>query len=114
MNIALYENAMQAVPLLLIALFLDGRVDTTHATTARSRKWERLQDRLFTLLGVIGFMTSMFVVAGVLTSSRTTDGIVLAALSGCISLLFAQIWRRFDRRKPAAETTSTPSVVSSR
>ena len=114
MNIALYENAMQAVPLLLIALFLDGRVDTTHATTARSRKWERLQDRLFTLLGVIGFMTSMFVVAGVLTSSRITDGIVLAALSGCISLLFAQIWRRFDRRKPAAETTSTPSVVSSR
>jgi hypothetical protein len=97
-NIALYEGAMQAVPLLLIALFLDSR-NAAQEGTPRSQWWERMQDRAFALLGVIAFMVSMFVVAGVTRSNPLLDAIVLAALSGCISLLLVQIWRRLERRR---------------
>jgi len=108
MEIALYENAMQAVPLLLVALFLDSRIDSDKSDSERTRRWARFQDRLFTILGVIGFMTSMFIVAGIVPVSRVTDGIVLSALSGCISLPFVQIWRRFDRRRtPAVDSPPT-------
>ncbi|GAA4185462.1 hypothetical protein GCM10022252_15880 [Streptosporangium oxazolinicum] len=96
MNTALYDNAMQVVPVLLIALFLDSR-GTDRQTGHRPRRWENAQDRLFALLGVVAFVVSMLVVAGVVDDSRVTAATVIAALSGCIGLLFARIWFRLIR-----------------
>lgn len=92
MDLHLYENAMQVVPILLIALFLGNRdVEERHATPM-GRSWDRAQDKIFAVLGVVAFYTSMFVVAGVVDDSPVTMGIVIAALSGSIALLFVQIW----------------------
>lgn len=93
----LYENTMQVVPLLLIALFLDS--DTTEDLTATrlTRWWIRMQDKAFALLGMLSFMTSMFIVAGVAEPSRGTAAIVITTLGLAISLLFARIWRRLDQ-----------------
>jgi hypothetical protein len=106
-GVALYENAMQVVPVLLIAVFLDTRSSDDQPMSRRQRSWERVQGRAFAVLGVIAFMVSLFVVAGVLDGADLTEAIVISALSGCISLLLARIWRRFEHNQnedePAGE-----------
>ncbi|MER5647065.1 hypothetical protein [Streptosporangium sp. NPDC002524] len=101
MKTALYDNAMQVVPVLLIALFLDTR-GVDRQTGHPPRRWENAQDRLFAVLGVVAFTVSMFVVAGVADGGRLTEAIVIAALSGCIGLLFARIWFRLTRNSGQA------------
>ena len=56
-----------------------------------------MPDKVYMVLSVVAFTTSTFVVADVVEASRFTLTIVVTALSGCISLLAGQIWRRFDR-----------------
>lgn len=93
-DLDLYTTTMQMVPLLLIALFVDNRIDEDRSSTRR--RWQRVQDQTYALLAVAAFFTSMFVTSDVIDSSRFTTAIVLAALSGTMTLLLLQIWRRFD------------------
>jgi hypothetical protein len=92
----LYEAAMQVVPLLLIALFLDNRrrFDAA-ATTRRGRAWQRFQERVVAGLSVVAFFVAMFVLAGVVPQGALTDGVVIAALAGALGLLVGMIWTRF-------------------
>ncbi|WP_410813466.1 hypothetical protein [Micromonospora sp. 067-2] len=92
----IYESAMQVVPLLLIALFLDNRstADTPRSTTGR--RLLRIQDRFIAGLGFIAFFTSMFVLAHVVKHSSVTSGIVIAAMGGATGLLFGLIWKRLS------------------
>lgn len=97
MGIALYTTAMQTVPLLLIALFLDIR--TPHEDSRMSQRLRRLQgamDRIFAVLGFVAFMTSLLVVAGAIDAGPVAAAIVIAALSGSMGLLFSRIWGRFS------------------
>ena len=87
---------MEMVPLLLIAVFIDNPGGEKRPSTARSLRWERRQDKVYALLAVAAFFTSLFVVSDVIDSSRATTAIVIAALSGTMTLLLLQIWRRFD------------------
>ena len=88
---------MQVVPLLLIALFLDRRSTADQTGTGRlAQVWFRLQNRIISVLGIVAFFVSMFVVAGVLEHTTITVSMVISALSGSVGLLFALIWRRFD------------------
>lgn len=98
MDKELYENAMQVVPVLLIALFLDTR-SSDRRKSRIARWWEDAQDKLFALLGVAAFMVSMLVVAAVVEGGKATAGIIIAALSGCTGLLLAKIWLRFARSR---------------
>lgn len=114
MDAPLYNNAMQVVPLLLIALFLDAR--SAHSTDPndtkigrRSRVWSQWQDKVFVFLGVAAFMISMLVVAGVAEPNKVTMAVVVAALAGCIGLLFARILRRFDQKPPRKAVTPPES-----
>lgn len=91
----LYEGAMQVVPLLLIALFLDNRASTAEPRSRLGRGLMRFQDRAITVLCLIAFFASMFVLVGTVPITAFTDAIVIAALSGSIGLLFGTIWRRF-------------------
>ncbi|SDD67568.1 hypothetical protein [Auraticoccus monumenti] len=84
---ALYEIALQVVPVLMIALFLDAR------TAAHPPLRARVQNRLYVGLCVGAFAVSLLVVAGVLRSGQATDAVVIAALTGCIILMAAQAWR---------------------
>ncbi|VXC08716.1 hypothetical protein [Pseudoclavibacter sp. 8L] len=95
MNSLLYEAALQVVPLLLIALFLDRRV-TGDETTARARRWHRWSSKFSLLLNGIAFMLSLFVVAGVIPAGSLTMAIVISAVAGSIGLLCGQIWQRID------------------
>jgi hypothetical protein len=84
MDVVLYETTMQVVPLLLIALFLDRRPSRTEGT-AGSHTYERVQNRIFLVLGLAGFMF----------------------------LLCTQIWRRFNRQAPrpaGRQAGSVPTV----
>lgn len=99
MNIDLYTSTMEVVPLLLIALFLDNRNVEAIPPKPKGR-WHGLPDKIYTVLGITAFTTSMFVVADVIDASRFTLTIVITALSGAISLLSAQIWQRFERDRP--------------
>lgn len=103
-DLLLYENAMQVVPLLLIALFLDNRSSADPSSTVRQRRLLRFQDRVIAGLGFIAFFTSMFVVAQVVGHSSLTSAIVIAALSGSIGSLFVLIWGRFGRQPRSAKT----------
>lgn len=96
MDLSLYQSAMEVVPLLRVALFLDDRAGDDEGMTARARSWQRLQDRVFTVFGLVGFVLSMVVVACSVDESRVTRAVVLVALGGCTGLLFARIWRRFE------------------
>ncbi|MGX6604022.1 hypothetical protein ACWKSP_18035 [Micromonosporaceae bacterium Da 78-11] len=93
----IYESAMQVVPLLLIALFLDNRSTAETSHSARGRRLLRIQDRVIAALGFIAFFTSMFVLAQVVEHSSMTSGIVISAVSGAAGLLFGMIWRRLNR-----------------
>lgn len=92
----LYESAMQVVPLMLIALFLDRRGSADGDLTPRMRRWYRLQDKLIAVLCAAAFFISLLVVAGSFEPNQVFSAVVIAALAGSIGILFAQIWRRFD------------------
>ncbi len=102
-NTDLYTTTMQMVPLLIIALFVDNRDEEEQRRTPRRRRWERAQDKAYALLAVAAFFTSMFVVSGVVRGSWFTTAIVIAALSGTMSLLLLQIWLRLDRRRQRSD-----------
>jgi protein-S-isoprenylcysteine O-methyltransferase Ste14 len=102
-DVDLYTTTMQMVPLLLIALFVDNRDDDDRSSTRR--RWQRVQDKTYALLAVAAFFTSMFVTSRVIDSSRFTTAIVLAALSGTMTLLLLQIWRRFNPRRRSDQET---------
>jgi hypothetical protein len=111
MNIPLYTSTMEVVPLLLIALFLDNR-NVESIPPRPVGRWYRLPDMTFTVLGITAFTTSMFVVAGVIVASRFTLAIVVTALSGAISLLSTQIWRRFEREGPRPSDSRREPIPS--
>ncbi|MEU1364466.1 hypothetical protein ABZ356_32065 [Micromonospora zamorensis] len=96
MKMALYEMAMQVVPVLLIALFIDTR-GTDRPTTGAMRRWTEVQDRLYAALGVVAFMASMLVVADIVAAGRVPAAIVIATLSGCMAMLYVRILQRFAR-----------------
>ncbi|TBN55525.1 hypothetical protein EYE40_15110 [Glaciihabitans arcticus] len=111
---AIYEGAMQVVPLLLIALFLDRRSTADQTGTGRLAKmWFRFQNRIISVLGIVAFFVSMFVVAGVLPHTSIAVSVVISALSGSIGLLFALIWRRIDA-DPSSDRSSSSSWASER
>ncbi|WP_229399276.1 hypothetical protein [Micromonospora okii] len=91
---ALYEGAMQVVPVLLIALFIESRTVDRSASRTK-RRWANLQDRVFAVLGIVAFMVSMLVVAGIATAGRGPAAIIIATLSGCMGLLYTRIEQRF-------------------
>ncbi|WAP52212.1 hypothetical protein OL239_02585 [Arthrobacter sp. ATA002] len=88
----LYETTAQIVPVLMIALFLDTRTAT--ATTGRSPRSKRLQNRVFIVLCVGAFSASLLIIAGVLLDGVITQALVIAALIGCIALMAEPAWRR--------------------
>ncbi|MER7586490.1 hypothetical protein ABTW72_03040 [Micromonospora sp. NPDC127501] len=90
----LYEGAMQVVPVLLIALFIEPRTIGRSANRTK-RRWANMQDRVYAALGAVAFTVSMLVVAGVATAGRGPAAIVIATLSGCMGLLYARIEQRF-------------------
>lgn len=93
----LYEGAIQVVPLLLIALFLDSG-STFEPKGGLARFLVKGQDRLIAVLGFLAFMLSMFVVVGSVPVNSWTNGIVIAALASAVGLLFGNIWQRFALR----------------
>lgn len=97
MNTLLYEAAVQVVPLLLIALFLDRRI-ATDETTPRARRWSRWSHRFSLVLNAIAFMVSLFILAGVMAASSLSTAVVISAVAGSIGLLCGQIWQRIDER----------------
>lgn len=96
MNHLLYESALQVVPLLLIALFLDRRIPGDE-TTASAQRWQRWSNKFSLLLNAIAFLLSLFIVAGVMPTSSLTTAVVISAVAGSIGLLCGQIWQRIDR-----------------
>lgn len=95
MSSLLYEAAVQVVPLLLIALFLDRRI-ASDETTARARRWRRWSNKFSLLLNAIAFMVSLFILAGVMPASSLSMAVVISAVAGSIGLLCGQIWQRLD------------------
>ncbi|GAA2230693.1 hypothetical protein GCM10010413_30270 [Promicromonospora sukumoe] len=100
MNSLLYEGALQVVPLLLIALFLDRRI-TNDATTERSRRLQRWSSKFSLVLNAVAFLVSLFIVAGVISASSLTVSVVISAVAGSIGLLCGQIWQRIDEEPRA-------------
>lgn len=100
MDHLLYESAMQVVPLLLIALFLDRRI-ANDGTTERAQRWQRWSSKFSLLLSAVAFLLSLFIVAGVMAASSFTVAIVISAVAGSIGLLCGQIWQRIDEQRPA-------------
>ncbi|MEU9830474.1 hypothetical protein AB0D67_02930 [Streptosporangium sp. NPDC048047] len=94
----LYEGAMQVVPVLLIVLFIETRSGDPQASP-RMRRWEDIQNRGYAALGLAAFLVSMFVVAGIVPVGRIPAVIVIAALSGCMGLLYARIQQRLVRNR---------------
>lgn len=88
----LYEAAVQVVPVLMIALFVDSRT----ATPVRERA-ARLQSRVYVLLSVVAFFVAILTVAEVLAPNQISAAVVLGALIGCIMLMGVQGWARFGR-----------------
>lgn len=103
MTTLLYEGALQVVPLLLIALFLDRRMASS-AANEKSRRLQRWSSKFSLLLNAVAFLVSLFVVAGVLAASSATVAVVIAAVAGSIGLLCGQIWQRIDEGSRSAPT----------
>lgn len=91
----LYENALQVIPVLMIALFLDTR--TAMSVTADRQRGTDVQKRAYIVLSVSAFAVSLSVVAGVLDPGKVTQALVIGALMGCTVLMAAQAWRRSER-----------------
>ncbi|SBT40751.1 hypothetical protein [Micromonospora auratinigra] len=92
----LYEGALQVVPVLLIALFIETRsLDRTGSRAMR--RWENVQDRVYAALGLVAFMVSLFVVAEIVPAGRLPAAIIIATLSGCMGMLYVRILQRFAR-----------------
>ena len=91
---ALYEITVQVVPVLMIALFLDTR--TAAPSPGGPAVWPRVLNRAYIVLCVGAFVVSLLIVAGVFAPGRVTAALVIGALVGCISLMAAQAWTRFD------------------
>lgn len=89
----LFEIAMQVVPLLLIALFVDSPRSGDKAV-ARPQAWERVGERLVATLGFVAFMTSLLVVVEAVPAGGIPVAIVAAALGCSIGLLWGRIWAR--------------------
>lgn len=107
----LYETTAQIVPVLMIALFLDTRTAT--ATTGRSPRSKRLQNRVFIVLCVGAFSASLLIIAGVLLDGVITQALVIAALIGCIALMAEPAWRRSAARR-SARTQSDRDPIAAR
>ncbi|ADB33453.1 hypothetical protein Kfla_4420 [Kribbella flavida DSM 17836] len=90
----LYESAMQVVPVLLIALFIETRSVDPQASRAM-RRWVNVHDRGYAALGIVAFMVSMLVVADIVAAGRAPAAIVIATLSGCMGMLYTRILQRF-------------------
>jgi hypothetical protein len=101
-NTLLYEGALQVVPLLLIALFLDRRIPNT-GTSETSRRLQRWSSRFSLALNAVAFLVSLFIVAGVLDASSITVAVVISAVAGSIGLLCGQIWQRIDEGSRAPD-----------
>jgi uncharacterized BrkB/YihY/UPF0761 family membrane protein len=97
MSTLLYEGALQVVPLLLIAIFLDGRIDPPQSTE-RAQRWHRWSNKFSLLLNALAFMLSLLIVADILPASSLTTAVVISAVAGSIGLLTGQIWQRLDQR----------------
>lgn len=113
MAISLYDAAVQVVPVLMIALFVDAR------TAATATLWLRMQHYLYLGLCVSAFTLSLLILAGVVDGNPIAEGVVIAALLGCIGLLAGQAWTRLSRRttSPApatGELTPEPPATESR
>lgn len=98
MNSLLYEGALQVVPLLLIALYLDRRI-TTSDTSERALRWNRWSSKFSLLLNALGFILSLLIVADIVPATSLTAAIVISAVAGSFGLLAGQIWQRLDERK---------------
>jgi hypothetical protein len=96
MDNTLYEAALQVVPLLLIALFLDRRIDSPDPSPG-ARRWHRWSNKFSLLLNALAFLLSLLVVSGIVQPSSLTIAIVISAVAGSIGLLIGQIWQRLDQ-----------------
>jgi len=105
----IYEGAMQVVPLLLIALFIDNRPNQPEPRGRVAQGLVRFQDRAIAVLCFVSFFISMFVLGGAVPVSGFTTAVVIAALSGSIGLLFSTIWRRFAATAGNRTTTLQPA-----
>lgn len=92
---AVYESALQVIPVLMVALFLDGGA-ATRAAAERSRR-DQIQKRAYVALCVSAFAVSLCVVSGILDPGRSTQALVIGALMGCTALLAEQAWRGSER-----------------
>lgn len=90
----LYEIAVQVVPVLMVALFLDTRA--SHPRPGSPHRWVRLQTRVYLILCVSAFAVSLLVVTDIIPTGRATEALVIGALIGCIVLMAGQAWRRFS------------------
>lgn len=113
MTTLLYEAALQVVPLLLIALFLDRRIIGA-ATTLRARRMQRWSSKFSLLLNAVAFLVSMFIVAGVLEGTSFTLAVVIAAVAGSIGLLCGQIWQRIDAEPAIPQGKAGPDEPAGR
>ncbi|WP_141714792.1 hypothetical protein [Micromonospora mirobrigensis] len=84
------------VPVLLIALFIETRGVDRQGSRAM-RRWAHVQDRVYAALGLVAFMVSLFVVAGIVPAGRPPAAIIIATLSGCMGMLYVRILQRFAR-----------------
>lgn len=98
MSVILYSTAIQTVPLLLIALFLDRRRAGPTEGSTRSPRLQEVLDRLFALLGCVAFMVSLLVIAEAVEPGVIPAALVIASLAGSIGLLLTQIWSGFDQK----------------
>lgn len=104
----LYEAAMQVVPVLLIALFVDNRSKQRGTASRGAQIYALVQEQLTAVLAFLAFFVSMFVLSGAIEHSRWTNAAVVAGLAGASILLFSLVWRRLgpwpkkERRKQAA------------
>ena len=91
----LYENSLQVIPVLMIALFLDSRT-TSPVGPGRLQRAD-VQRRAYIVLSVGAFAVSLSVVSGILAPGSFTQAVVIGALMGCTVLMAAQAWRGTDR-----------------
>ena len=90
----LYENSLQVIPVLMIALFLDTRTATPFSS---DRQRTDVQKRAYIVLCVSAFAVSLSVISGILDPGSLTQAVVIGALMGCTVLMAAQAWHGSER-----------------